>query len=111
MTQLASQRCEACTPETPRLSDAESGTLQAQLSPEWSVVDSSRLEGHLRFKTFAAAFERASAVAQLAEDEGHHPDMCVGWGHLDITLTTHAIGGLSRNDFILAAKIDSLDER
>jgi 4a-hydroxytetrahydrobiopterin dehydratase len=48
-------------------------------------------------------------VARLAEAEGHHPDLRVGWGYLEVELTTHAIGGLSRNDFVLAAKIDALD--
>lgn len=90
------------------MSGEELSALRGEVSPEWKVVDNARLERHLRFKTFAAAFARATEVARLAEQEGHHPDMCVGWGHLDITLTTHAIGGLSRNDFILAAKIDAL---
>ena len=72
------------------------------------MQDGKSLVRHLRFKDFAGAFERATTVAAIAEREGHHPELSVGWGHLDITTTTHAVGGLTRNDFILAAKIDAL---
>ncbi len=63
----------------------------------------------LRFPDFVRAFGRATQAGLVAEAEGHHPEMTVGWGYLEIELSTHAIGGLSRNDFILAAKIDALD--
>ena len=61
----------------------------------------------MRFGDFAAAFATATRIAIIAEGEGHHPDMAVGWGRLEIELTTHAVKGLTRNDFILAAKIDA----
>jgi 4a-hydroxytetrahydrobiopterin dehydratase len=108
MTELAEQRCEACTGDTPTLATDEVARLKGEISPEWQVQDGKSLVRHLRFKDFAGAFERATTVAAIAEREGHHPELSVGWGHLDITTTTHAVGGLTRNDFILAAKIDAL---
>ncbi len=108
MTELAEQRCEACTGDTPTLATDEVARLKGEISPEWQGQDGKSLVRHLRFKDFAGAFERATTVAAIAEREGHHPELSVGWGHLDITTTTHAVGGLTRNDFILAAKIDAL---
>src|SRR5579864_2425212 len=109
MPELAAERCEACTGSTPRVTGAELDAMRAQLSREWRVEEGVRLRREYTFKTFAAAFGRATAIAGVAEEEGHHPDLCVGWAYLDVTLTTHAINGLSRNDFIMAAKIDQLD--
>jgi 4a-hydroxytetrahydrobiopterin dehydratase len=109
MPELAAERCEACTGATPRVTGAELDAMRAQLSRDWRVEDGVRLRREYTFKTFAAAFGRATAIAGIAEEEGHHPDLCVGWAYLDVTLTTHAINGLSRNDFIMAAKIDQLD--
>jgi 4a-hydroxytetrahydrobiopterin dehydratase len=109
MSALSRERCEACTPETPPLTAQEIEELIAQLSEEWHVEGNTRLVRKIRFKNFVAAFSRATAVALLAESEAHHPELTVGWGHLDIELTTHAINALSRNDFILAAKIDALE--
>ncbi len=108
MTELAKQRCEACTGDTPTLTTDEVAQLQGEISPEWQVQEGKSLVRHQRFEDFAGAFERATAVATVAEEEGHHPELAVGWGHLDIVTTTHAVGGLTRNDFILAAKIDAL---
>ncbi len=75
--------------------------------PDWEVV-----EGHLKrrftFKNFADALLFVNKVGALAESEGHHPDISFGWGYVEITLFTHAMQGLSENDFILAAKIDKL---
>lgn len=107
MTELAAQRCEACTGSTPHLLPEEVEALRSELEPEWTVTDNRQLFRRFRFKDFASAFAFAGRVAELAEQEGHHPDMRVGWGYLEVEITTHAIGGLSRNDFILAAKIDA----
>ena len=103
---LAKERCEACTGATPAVEGAELDALRAQLSPDWEV-DGVRLRRRMRFPDFAAAFSFATRVALIAEGEGHHPDMAVGWGRLEIELTTHAVKGLTRNDFILAARIDA----
>jgi 4a-hydroxytetrahydrobiopterin dehydratase len=108
MSRLAAERCQACTAQTPRVEGEELERLGAELGPGWSV-DPQRLRRRLRFPDFVRAAGRAMEVALIAEAEGHHPDLRLGWGYLEIELSTHAIGGLSRNDFILAAKIDALD--
>ena len=67
-----------------------------------------RIEKSYRFRDFKEAMRFVNRVAELAESEGHHPDIYVSWNRVRLSLTTHAIGGLSDNDFILAAKIDRL---
>jgi len=109
MTPLLDEHCTACTAGTPRVEGEELERLRAELGPDWRVEGSTRLRRRFRFPDFVHAFGRATDVARLAEAEGHHPDLRVGWGYLEVELTTHAIGGLSRNDFVLAAKIDALD--
>lgn len=102
---LARERCQACTGSTPKVAGEELDSLRGELSAEWAVEDD-RLRRRMRFADFAAAFTAATHVALIAEAEGHHPDLCLGWGRLEIELTTHAVKGLTRNDFIMAAKID-----
>jgi len=109
-SELAAQRCEACNRLTPAVTGDRLEQLRAELHPGWEVVDGVQLRRRFRFPDFAGAFARLQQVAALAEEEGHHPDCCVGWGHLTVELTTHAIHGLSRNDFVLAAKIDALGD-
>jgi 4a-hydroxytetrahydrobiopterin dehydratase len=109
MTALAAEKCEACTRATPVLAPDEVEALLRDLHEDWTVQSNTLLRREFRFPTFNAAFTRATSIAMLAEGEGHHPDMRVGWGRLVVELTTHAIEGLSRNDFILAAKIDQLE--
>src|SRR3989344_4263361 len=76
---------------------------------DWSLSeDAKKISKTFTFKNFKEALGFANKVGDIAEAEGHHPDMLVGWGKVHIELTTHAIGGLSENDFILAAKIDAL---
>jgi len=99
------ERCQACTGETPTLSPAEALALQVELEADWSI-DGDRLQRRYKFSNFAAAFAQTTRAALLAEREGHHPDLRVGWGYLEVQLTTHAAGGLTRNDFIMAAKLD-----
>ena len=78
-------------------------------TPGWSLSgDAKKITKTFTFKNFKEALGFANKVGDIAEAEGHHPDMLVGWGKVHIELTTHAIGGLSENDFILAAKIDAL---
>jgi 4a-hydroxytetrahydrobiopterin dehydratase len=104
---LARERCEACTGATPRIGTDEARQLAAGLDEGWRIGDDA-IEREFRSKSFNAAFGLATRVALLAENQGHHPDMEVGWGRLRVRLTTHAIKGLSRNDFVMAAKIDRI---
>jgi 4a-hydroxytetrahydrobiopterin dehydratase len=105
---LAAQRCEACNSSTPRLSQADIDALRPQVAAEWTVAHDRKLLRRFSFPDFATAFAFAGRIADIAEQEGHHPDLKLGWGYVEVEIFTHAIGGLSRSDFILAAKIDAL---
>lgn len=107
---LASQRCVAADSSTPALAPQEVARLAAGLDPAWRVIDD-HLMREFAFPTFAAAFGLATRIALLAEGQNHHPAMDVAWGRLSVTWTTDAIGGLSTNDLIMAAKIDRLVAR
>lgn len=77
----------------------------------WNVTDNKKLIRKFKFKNFRESIVFVNKVADLAESEGHHPDTCINYNRVTVELTTHAIGGLSKNDFIIAAKIDRLSER
>ena len=109
MSPLAQEACEACTGSTPVISGAELEELRAQLHPEWELSEDRRsISRTLRFRDFAEAFAFAVRVAFIAESEEHHPDVTAGWGRCAVVLTTHAVDGLTRNDFIVAAKVDRI---
>ena len=110
MSELKHQECEACQADAPKVSDSELRELMKEI-PDW--VPESRngvlqLERVYKFKNFKQAWAFSNKVAQLAEDEFHHPSLLLEWGKLTVTWWTHAIGGLHRNDFIMAAKTDGL---
>jgi 4a-hydroxytetrahydrobiopterin dehydratase len=101
---LADRRCAACHRGTPRLSPAQSEELRRQLSG-WELRGE-RLHRRFRFGDFPASIRFVDEMARIAEEEGHHPVFTVNIGQVDVDLWTHAIDGLSENDFILAAKLD-----
>jgi 4a-hydroxytetrahydrobiopterin dehydratase len=106
---LAQERCEACRPGTPHLSDDEAGALAAEIDGEWEVVGGhEKLRRRVKTSDFAESMALAVRIGYLAEAEGHHPDLHVHWGRLVVDVTTHAAKGLTRNDFVLAAKIDRI---
>lgn len=107
---LASQRCVPADDATERLPAAEVERLRTGVDPAWRVEDG-RLVRDFAFPTFAAAFGLATRVALLAEGQNHHPAMEIAWGRLSIAWTTDAIGGLSVNDLVMAAKVDRLVDR
>ncbi len=77
--------------------------------PEWILSEEgTSISREFRFKDFAHALAFVNAVGKVAEEEWHHPDIFFGWGHVKVTFTTHSIGGLAENDFIMASKIDTL---
>ena len=107
MSDLSKMKCVPCEGGVPKLGPDRVNELLRELDG-WTVREE-RLTKHHRFKDFAAAMRFVNAVAALAEDEGHHPDFTVrDWNVVDVSIWTHAIGGLSENDFILAAKIDGV---
>lgn len=91
----------------PPLPEAEVRRLLTQLEG-WQVAAGKELTKTYAFKNFVQAVDFVNAITPLAEQEGHHPDLEVGWGRVAVKLRTHAIDGLTENDFILAAKIDQL---
>lgn len=106
MHDLLTKRCVPCDGDTPKLDGAEIARL-APAVPVWSTAGE-RLRRHFVFSDFAHAMRFVNRMAELAEDEGHHPDFSVHYREVDVTLWTHVAGGLTENDFVLAAKIDAL---
>lgn len=102
---LADQRCVPCLGGTPPLTPAQVAPLLAQLEG-WTVDNNKKLEKSYKFKNFVQAVEFVNAVTQVAEQEGHHPDLYVRWGEVRVYLWTHKIDGLTESDFFMAAKID-----
>lgn len=108
---LAEERCEVCRPGTPHLTDDEAAALVKEVHADWTIVGGhEKVRRRIRTEDFAASMGLAVRIGMLAEAEGHHPDLHVHWGRLVVDLTTHAAKGLTRNDFVLAAKIDRLVE-
>lgn len=107
MSELARRRCTPCRGGVPPLAGAALAALQAQL-PFWKVVDGHHLAKSFLFPDFARALAFVDRVGAAAESEGHHPTICLSWGKVDVQIYTHAIDGLTENDFILAAKIDRI---
>lgn len=105
--QLADKKCVPCTGNVPSLSATELSTLQHNV-PEWNVVNQHHLHRAFRFPDFKQALAFVNRVGEVAENEGHHPDILLTWGKAEITLWTHKIDGLTESDFIMAAKIDRL---
>lgn len=106
--ELASKKCIPCEVGALPLAREEAERFMTQLKGWQLSTDVKSIEKTFSFKNFASALSFVNAVGEVAEEEGHHPDIDFGWGRARITLTTHAIKGLSENDFVLAAKIDAL---
>jgi len=106
MADLKQKRCVACDAQTPRLSVEEVEALMEQ-APGWELEEN-KLSRRFKFRDFKEAMAFVNRVADIAEEEGHHPDIHIFWNRVQLDLTTHAIKGLSENDFIMAAKISDL---
>lgn len=107
MSELASRECVPCRGGVPPLKGEAIQELLHQLSG-WDVITEHHLRKEYRFKDFREALDFINRVGELAENQGHHPDICFGWGKAEITIWTHKIDGLTESDFVLAAKIDTL---
>lgn len=106
---LAEKKCVPCEGGIPPFGAEQIKEYLVQLSSEWEVLDNKKIKKQFKFKNFKEAIAFVNKIAELAEQEGHHPDIRLfGYKNLEIELSTHAIGGLSENDFILAAKIEQL---
>jgi len=107
MADLARRNCVPCTGETPPVTGKEAARLLALLD-RWSMEKGHHLTRTFEFPDFAASLAFANRVGEMAEEQQHHPDIHISWGRVRLVIWTHAIDGLSENDFILAAKIDAL---
>lgn len=108
-SRLTEKHCEPCDADTPPLRGPELSRLQDQLSDRWTIQEGHHLVGEFAFDDFVGALEFTNQLGELAEEEGHHPEICLTWGRATVKLWTHSIDGLSENDFILAAKADELE--
>jgi 4a-hydroxytetrahydrobiopterin dehydratase len=106
----ADRKCVPCEGGVPKMAPGEVDEALAKLEGWDAQYGKTRIHKHYRFKDFVQAMRFVNALAALAEAEGHHPDFAVHWNTVDVTLWTHAIGGLSDNDLIVAAKLDRLPE-
>jgi len=104
---LTKKKCKPCEGGTPPLTPQEAGRYLSGV-PGWQMEEDKKIKKEFRFKDFSGSMDFVNRVAKVAEEEGHHPAIFITYNKVRITLTTHALGGLSENDFIMAAKLDQL---
>ncbi|MGH9519730.1 MAG: 4a-hydroxytetrahydrobiopterin dehydratase [Terriglobales bacterium] len=105
-TELLQRRASPLPAGTPALAQSDVKNLLTQI-PAWEAVEGHHLRRQYKFADFAGALRWVNRIGAIAEAEQHHPDIELGWGRVVVTTYTHSVGGLSINDFILAAKIDA----
>jgi 4a-hydroxytetrahydrobiopterin dehydratase len=110
MANLAEKTCVPCQGGVPALKGEELKKLQAQL-PGWRVVNQHHLERTWKFPDFRRALDFVNRIGAIAEEQGHHPDIYLTWGQVDVSIYTHKIDGLTESDFILAAKFEQAPQR
>ena len=106
MRRLAEEKCEPCEQGGKALEGSELQGLEKELGGGWKVVNGHHLEKLFKFKDFVSALEFTNKIGALAEEVGHHPDIYLTWGKVRVEIFTHTVNGLTKNDFILAAKIE-----
>ena len=106
--QLADKQCVPCRGGVPPLKGKELEVFLRNV-PQWTAPDEHHLRREFRFPDFQQALDFVNRVGAVAEEQGHHPDMLLSWGKVEVTLWTHKIDGLTESDFIMAAKIDRLN--
>jgi 4a-hydroxytetrahydrobiopterin dehydratase len=104
---LTEKKCVPCEGGMPPFDKKKIAQYVKQLSTGWKVIEDKRLQKEFKFKSFPATMAFVNKIALIAQEEGHHPDMEVHYSKLLVEFSTHAIGGLSENDFIMAAKIEN----
>ena len=105
---LINKKCIPCEVGGQPLSGGDAQRYLAELNTGWAVIENKKIKKEFKFKDFKQAMVFVNRVAEVAEAEGHHPDIALSWGKVKIILFTHSVGGLTENDFILASKIDEL---
>ena len=110
MDDLTAQKCVPCEGGTKPLTPSETRPY-LEVVKDWQLEGASKkIEKKFKFPDFKTALDFVNKIATIAEEEGHHPDIKLGYGKVEVELSTHAIGGLSVNDFIMAAKINKLEQ-
>jgi 4a-hydroxytetrahydrobiopterin dehydratase len=107
-SELSARNCVPCKGGTPPLAGDDLRALLDQLGGGWEVIDAHHLEKEFRFEDFRGALAFTNRVGELAEQQGHHPDLHLAWGRVRVVIWTHAIDGLTESDFVLAAKTEDL---
>lgn len=105
---LVEKKCIPCEGGSEKLSLNQAQKMASQ-TPQWKIQEK-QIQRQFKFKNFIQAMDFVNKMAQIAEEQGHHPDFSVHYNQVEVTLWTHAIGGLSENDFIVAAKIDQIEK-
>ena len=105
MTELVEKQCVPCRGGIPPLTSEEISPLAAQIS-DWEVVENHHIQKTFKSENFRSALDFVNQVGEIAEEQGHHPDLYLAWGKVEVKIWTHKINGLNESDFILAAKID-----
>lgn len=108
MTELKQQACEACSADAPKVTDEQKAQLRKDI-PDWEIVEldgEEQLRREFKFRNFVQAQAFTNKVADLAEAENHHPAILLEWGKTTVRWWTHKIGGLHKNDFVMAARTD-----
>lgn len=108
MSDLKEKHCTPCKEETTPLNAEEIKHFKEKVDDDWKVVDNKKIQKTYSVNDFSEAISFAQKIADIANEEDHHPDLGVHYGSVEVELSTHNIGGLSPNDFILAAKIDAI---
>ena len=107
MTELANKECVPCKGGVPPLTEQQIKPLIGELGNKWQVIDNHHLTRDYEFPNFKTAWDYTNRVGELAEEQGHHPDIYLAWGKVTLTIWTHKIDGLTESDFVFAAKADS----
>jgi 4a-hydroxytetrahydrobiopterin dehydratase len=108
MSDLASKECVPCKGGVPPLAGNELTDLHEELGNGWQLVEGHHLMKEYRFANFVEALDFSNKVGALAEEQNHHPEICLTWGRVTLTIWTHKIDGLTESDFVWAAKADRL---
>ncbi len=109
MSELAQRRCKPCEGGTPPLPEPRARALLQELDGGWSLsADARAVKREFRFRDFYRTMSFVNALAHIANIEDHHPDLELGYNYCRVTFTTHAVRGLSENDFVCAAKVDQI---